>query len=141
MCSSRRDLRRVTRTPTTVGLALLAGATIVLVTGCATTDAAQGDMGDEEVFDEWDADDDGYLDEDEFTANVAWFSTYDEDGDGYLNPEEFSAVGEDFANVDDFDAYDLNGDRLVTVDEFNSKLFDDLDEDEDGLLSEDDWGM
>ena len=45
------------------------------------------------AFDEWDEDDDGFLDEDEFTAGV--FGGYDEDDDGILTEEEFGAYEED----------------------------------------------
>lgn len=50
-------------------------------------------FGAEGVFDDWDADADGTLTEDEFNTGV--FSSYDEDDDDYLDDNELSAFEDD----------------------------------------------
>ncbi|MFB6376099.1 MAG: hypothetical protein ABEN55_23935 [Bradymonadaceae bacterium] len=123
-------------------LALATGlAAIVGLSGCATAEAWEDDWGDDEVYAEWDEDDDDLLDQEEFTANVDWFEDYDEDDD-LLGREEFeTGPAEDFAAVDNFDDYDRDDDGDLTEDEFNAGLFEDFDEDDGDFLGEDEWGV
>ena len=49
--------------------------------------------GDNAAFDEWDEDEDGLLSEEEYGRGV--FGTYDEDDDGFLDEDEYGAFEED----------------------------------------------
>lgn len=129
----------------TLFVVLVAGAVSLLGVACeADYDEEAEEVGweDEEVFDDWDADDDDALSEEEFSDNVDWFESYDENDDGVLTEAEYqTGFAEDFGKASDFDTYDTDGNGEITEEEFNTGLFEDLDQDDDDLIGEDEWGV
>ena len=77
------------------------------------TDNMFGDYASEDIFGEWDKDEDGFLDNEEWNegfANTEWFNTYDE-----------------------------NDDQIVDNNEWNLGIFDDWDDDDDGSWNQDEY--
>ncbi|MFB6351381.1 MAG: hypothetical protein ABEN55_23940 [Bradymonadaceae bacterium] len=112
--------------------------------GCATLGIG-GDTADEwdddSVFHSWDHDDDGFLDQNNLVTNANWFDEYDEDGDGTLGTQEFrEGPSEELDDVGNFRSYDEDGNGEVTDSGFYDALFADLDENDDGKLSAEEWG-
>lgn len=98
-------------------------------------------------YDEWDVNDDEYLDEDEFLTaydDVGYYGTWDEDDDDALTLSEWEAGVDE--HLDAFEPGNLNdwdedGDGEISEDELHDGLFQLLDDDNDGLLGEDDWEL
>lgn len=104
--------------------------------GLATTASAQDDeVGDDELLNEFDDNEDGLLDEDEFGAGYDGFDQLDANEDGVLDNEEF---GDD---EEMFDNYDANDDGALGEDEFNGGTFDDMDANDDGFLDDEEFGI
>lgn len=100
----------------------------------------------EEDWSTWDADGDGFLDENEFyDTSYGWV---DADNDGLIEEEEwvesYDVLYSDYAAVDDFDAYDLDDDGFLDENEWvegwnESDWFNDYDLDDDELVDNDEW--
>ena len=91
--------------------AFLAALAVTLL-GFAGTASAEDDG-----FAEWDENEDGVLQEDEFNAGVddeSDYTEWDEDGDGMLNEDEY--------NAGVFDTMDNDDDGLIDDDEYDSDL-------------------
>ena len=119
-------------------------AILILIAGTAGLTACEEDpvepeFGlDQELFDDFDADADGFLDDVEFTAGFEdedVFGDLDADADGFLSEDEFD---NDLGEFDDFDA---NQDTVLNEDEFIGGTFDVFDTDADSLVDEDEFGI
>ena len=99
------------------------------------------DLGETEAFAEWDVDDDGVIDRREYAEHVALFEAYDVDGSGYLDEDEFNlGFARDFGSVaSDFGYYDTNGDGAIVASELHVGMFEDLDADNDGEIARSEW--
>ena len=92
-------------------------------------------------YDDWDADDDGLLSDNELNEGI--FNTYDADNDGILNNEEYDAWNTAWGgDYDYYDAWDVNNDDVLDYDEYyagigEAGVYNDWDVDNDGLFSED----
>lgn len=90
-----------------------------------------------DFHEDWDADADGALTDDEFGAGITEygvFERWDGDADGFLAEEEFGAsLGE----ADNFEEWDTDGDGMLSEDEFGEGLFGRYDEDVSGVLEDD----
>lgn len=64
------------------------------------------------------------------------FDDYDLDDDGIIDEDEWT---EGWADTEWFGDYDVDDDQLVSTDEFNEGLFDIYDEDDDELWDEDEY--
>lgn len=109
-----------------------------LILGLALSFAAGGAVAQEADFGSWDANGDGYLDEQEFGAGMSEsgvFSAYEEDDDGVIGEEEWNAIGTDIT----WDEWDSDGEYGLTEDEFGTSLYDSADVDDDNLVSEGEW--
>lgn len=85
---------------------------------------------------DWDSDDDNVLTEDEFKEGIEdtdLFDNFDGNDDDFLDGDEF-----DFAD-DWFDGWDSDTDDQLTDDEFFSGMFDEWDANDDGVLDEDEY--
>ncbi len=73
-----------------------------------------------------------------FTGNdYGAFNEWDLNNDGRLDNEEFEAVVDD---VGLFDSWDINDDGLIEDQELSSGVFDSFDADDDGLLDDEEYG-
>lgn len=104
------------------------------------------EIDEQDDFDLFDENDDGWWDNDEFNeATDEDFTSWDTDADGSLNQEEFYGVT--FGNAD------LDNDEMISEEEWNQGLennygefaeetdFDLFDEDEDGFLEMEEWNL
>lgn len=125
-------------------LAAVTAAMLASCAACVTTDAPlETNVGDEDAYTEWDVDDDGVINEEEFVANVQLFQQYDVDDSGYLDEDEFEdGFSLDFGpDVESFEYYDVDDNGVIGRAEFHHRLFDNLDIDDDGTLDRDEWGF
>ncbi|MBZ9731428.1 EF-hand domain-containing protein [Salegentibacter sp. JZCK2] len=97
------------------------------------------------IFAFTDADDDNFIDEDEFNLGFDGFfgnhidnnfSTFDSDADGFLNDAEFDAA---FADSTMFGTFDADDDNFVTETEFNTGIFNDRDFNDDDRIDADEF--
>lgn len=65
---------------------------------------------------------------------MAQFEEYDANDDSYIGEEEFSELGDER-----FSAYDADGDGIITEEEFAETEFSAYDEDDDDLWSEEEF--
>lgn len=127
-------------------------ATLLLVVfgawGCSSNGDVIGDepMGGGPVdtdFDDWDANDDGLLDEDEFGKGLAEkevFEKFDRNADERLDEQEFTVNAEDYGLVNvEFNAFDADGNDFIDGDEFESGLFDTYDTDDSDFIETDEF--
>lgn len=117
---------------------------------------------DENLYSEWDENDDSSLDETEFTSG--FYGYYDENDDSFLDEDEFSGLAksnyynamageseglsEDQINEDwdiyfprgaygfNFTQWDADGDGIINEGEFSTNLFGAWDEDDNDLIEE-----
>ena len=100
------------------------GAALAVLLAAATSGCAMGSGGDEEpgadlsLYDTWDADRNGMLDESEFGAGSA----------------------RSLGDIGDFAAWDADRSGALSEDEFYGGAYDVWDADRDGSLSEDEFG-
>lgn len=98
-------------------------------------------------FDEWDANNDSYLDEDEFFDaydEVGYYDEWNEDDDDSLSEMEWERGIDEHLGAYDSGVYsdwDLNGDGNVGQEEFQEGLFDLIDDNNDGQIGDDDWEL
>lgn len=122
----------------------------------------------ENNFNEWDADNDGMLNKEEFLKttfantdadddnginqgewNVGYdgffgnwtgddFATFDEDSDGILDNEEWNNV---FTDSDWFETFDADTNSMLTEDEWDTGLFNDWDANDDDMIDEDEYNL
>lgn len=115
-----------------------------------TDDVAVADTWDEDEFyttftgtnyyEDWDLDDDNFLDDDEFTTS--FYQTWDTDNDGMIEEAEWTTAVADY-NLEgaDWAAWDTDGDGFIETAEFDTG-FDNMgwytawDTDGDGLIEE-----
>ena len=119
-----------------LGAALAAGA-------CAP--AADPGVGLEPgAFGVWDANDDGFVDTNEFGANWVGtdeFGVWDANDDGFLDENEWGiGVGDNDAEFGLFDDWDTDNDNRLGVNEFGVGSFGVFDDNSDGLIDDDEWG-
>lgn len=84
-----------------------------------------------ESFDTADIDDSGEITKDEFygfITDAGIYADYDYDDDGFIDENEYDAIGLEY----DFDAWDVDDDDYLDDDEFYDGYFAAFDEDEDG---------
>lgn len=96
------------------------------------------------VFDTWDVDADGLVDQNEYRStfhNAGWFEAWDDDDDDLLSDDEFDVgvSGWGMADQDHFDAWDVNDDEVLDENEFSVGVFDAWDEDGDSRLTSDEY--
>lgn len=104
-----------------------------------------GDAYDED-WTTWDADGDGFLNDDEFyDTSYEWI---DADDDDLLSEDEWNEgyknLYGDYAGEEDFDVFDKDEDGFLNSDEWlegwnDSDWFSDYDLDDDGLVDNDEW--
>ncbi|HEX6983059.1 MAG TPA: hypothetical protein VF181_09885 [Balneolaceae bacterium] len=98
-------------------------------------------------FDEWDSNDDSFLDEDEFgTAfgEVGYYDDWDDDDDDTLSESEWEmGIDERLGAYDSgvYSDWDINGDGNLSESEFREGLFDLIDDNNDGQIGDDDWEL
>lgn len=99
-------------------------------------------IGETGLFNDWDVNDDGLFDDDELGDGI--FDMYDADDDGFLNNEEYSTwnTAWDGELEQDMDAWDVTDDNQLDDEEYytginDNGIFDEWDNDDDGLFSED----
>lgn len=127
----------------------------------------QAGVDDAGLFKEFDTDDNGYLTSDELRFGL--FEAWDQNNDTLLTEEEFARGSRQWFGSEDrygtFAAGDANGDRLIGYDEFldhalrihagwnqnadplldarefSSGLFEDQDQDDDGSVRDNEFGL
>lgn len=95
-------------------------------------------------YNTWDTDNDGAIEEAEWTTvtadynleNADW-ATWDADGDGLLEENEFDTG---FANYGWYDTWDVDNDNLVTEREYTDGIFGIWDENDDNMLDTNEFG-
>lgn len=97
----------------------------------------------EREYEDWDADGNELLDENEFAtayAEEGIFTDWDGNADGYLDADEWGE-GADEYDLDEeaYSMFDVNMDNQIDDNEFRNGLYTVLDGDGDGGLSEDEW--
>lgn len=65
------------------------------------------------------------------------YDDWDADGDGALSEDEFMTG---FGEVGAYDSWDEDGDGSLTEDEFNAGIFDSYDDDDSGVIEEPEFG-
>jgi hypothetical protein len=94
----------------------------------------------------WDANADGMIDRDEFSAGLGEnaYGEWDTDGDGMLSRDEYQAGVEGSDEADSFSAWDDNyagwdsdEDEMLSRDEYEEGLWSSFDSDEDDMWNED----
>lgn len=120
------------------------------------------------VFSDWDANDDEFLDNQDFletnwqlwdetdddrlnamewsTSMREWygesdygsFTDWDENGDGFVDAKEYEST---FANTNLWKGWDTDSDGVLNEDEFGSYIYSVYDNDGDGILSNDEWEL
>lgn len=91
------------------------------------------------AFDDWDTNQDAALDENEFTRGI--YNSWDTNMDDVLDEDEWD--GDNFLEMDDeqrFDAFDQNQDAVIDEDEYSIGMFDAYDMNDDDYLDEDEIG-
>ncbi|HEX6983057.1 MAG TPA: hypothetical protein VF181_09875 [Balneolaceae bacterium] len=100
------------------------------------------------TIEEWDYNDDLYLDEDEFQSaldDVGYYETWNYDGEDYLTEDEWNEGINDFFGAyhsDDFGTFadwDVDGDGLLSDDEFDEGVFETVDLNDDGQIEADEF--
>lgn len=91
------------------------------------------------------AQDGGLIDRGTFDTNLGdagIFGEWDDDGNGIINDTEFAAGSEDWGGDEQlsFGDWDLNDDDGIDQDEFADGSWNILDDNEDGMLAENEWG-
>lgn len=95
-------------------------------------------LADNGSFDQYDADGDGGLSEQEFMSSagdIGAFDNWDNNNDGLLEENEYSAIGLN----EDFDDWDDDDDGFLGGDEFYGSTYDAFDNNGDGLWQVDEW--
>ena len=98
------------------------------------------------IYEEWDADASGDLNQEEFQAGA--FDAWDTDDDEALSEDEFAGASEQWYEQNEagtFEEWDTNDNGLLDQDEFNqgaetTGLYDEWDANEDEALGEDEFG-
>ena len=96
------------------------------------------------AFGVWDANANGFLDQNEFGANWAGtgtFGVWDANDDGFLDENEWGVgVGNNAAEFGLFDDWDTDNDNRLAVSEFGVGSFGVFDDNRDGLIDNTEWG-
>ena len=122
--------------------ALAVGAALAVAACAPTMDPGAGlEPG---AFGVWDANDDGFLDTNEFGANWAGTGTlgvWDANDDGFLDENEWGVgVGNNTGEFGLFDDWDIDNDNRLAVNEFGPGSFGVFDDNRDGLIDDNEWG-
>lgn len=90
------------------------------------------------TFDDWDVDGDGVINESEYSTGL--FGTFDANDDGDITEEEWEQSF-DVENVYDgwYDAWDVNDDGVLDSNEFSAGLYDYYDANDNGVFDEQEW--
>ena len=105
---------------------------IILAGGAALADKSF------ESFDTADTNNDGEISKDEFyglVSDAGIYADWDADSDGFIEEEEFNELGLD----DDFDSWDADENSYLDTNEFYDGYFTAFDEDEDGHWNNYEW--
>lgn len=108
--------------------------------GTETQEMAQR-MGAAAPFEELDVNDDDRVTQDEFRAYAQQqgvFQRWDEDRNGSINEAEFRRIGID-SETGDFETWDEDGNGSLSVEEFFGSVFGAWDDNEDGHWDGGDW--
>lgn len=112
---------------------------ILLFTSCAVYP---------DTIDDWDYNDDLYLDNDEFQSaldDVGYYDAWNYDGEDYITEDEWNEGVDDFFGAyhsDDFGTFadwDVDGDGLLSDDEFEEGVFKTVDLNDDGQIVDDEF--
>lgn len=122
--------------------ALAVGAALTVAACAPTMDPGVGlEAG---AFGVWDANDDGFLDTNEFGANWAGTGTlgvWDANDDGFLDENEWGVgVGNNNDEFGLFDDWDIDNDNRLAVNEFGTGSFGVFDDNRDGMIDSNEWG-
>ena len=90
-------------------------------------------------YNEWDADADGFLSDDELNEGI--YGVYDEDDDGVFSEDEFNNWNTAWGGDYEYDAWDVNNDNVLDNDEFytgigDAGIYEGWDVDNDGLYAD-----
>ena len=91
-----------------------------------------------ESFDTADTNGDGEISKDEFyglVSDAGIYADWDADSDGFIEEEEFNEIGLD----DDFDTWDADENSYLDTNEFYEGYFTAFDEDENGHWNNYEW--
>lgn len=87
-----------------------------------------------QAFTDWDADQSGYIDDEEFGTGIGendYFGAWDENEDDQITEDEFGTVG--------FDNWDADDSGFIDEQEYNAGLFDTWDSDNTDYLDYSEW--
>lgn len=113
-----------------------------------TTFSANAQVYTENEFSAWDADNNEYIDDNEFNTvfeENEWYDEWDADRDGLLSEEEWNdglVTNYPAYTPDDYGTYadwDLNDNDVVEEDEWQGYTFDMWDEDDDGYITAEEY--
>ncbi|RDV11494.1 hypothetical protein DXT99_24485 [Pontibacter diazotrophicus] len=93
-------------------------------------------------FQIWDTDNDGMIEDIEWNAAVTDYgldeTDWDIDGDGYIEPTEFNTG---FPDTGWYEAWDTDGDGLIELREYTDGVFTIWDKDDDGVLDTTEYAL
>lgn len=88
------------------------------------------------VFDDWDTDDDGYINESEYATGL--FGVYDANDDGNITEEEWEMTfNEAWANDGGYNEWNVDNDPRLNQDEFSAGMFEYYDLNENSVIDKD----
>ena len=120
------------------------GLGVALGTGACAPTMDPGVGLDANSFGVWDANDDGFLDQNEFGSNWAGTGTlgvWDANDDGFLDENEWGVgVGNNRGEFGAFDDWDIDNDNRLAVNEFGTGSFGVFDDNRDGMIDSNEWG-
>ncbi|GHA72596.1 hypothetical protein [Cognatilysobacter bugurensis] len=115
------------------------GLSILLATGCASTQYAE-DTSADVGFADWDADRNGMIADAEFRAGFTqngWFNELDRDRDGRVTNEEFGMASTGWGlDGNAFATWDTNRDGVLDDGEFGTGAFSTWDRNRDSMLDD-----
>src|SRR5699024_7789843 len=98
-------------------------------------------------YEEWDSNNDTYLDSEEINTafyDVDYYDEWDDDDNDTLSETEWEMGVDEHLGAYDSGQYtnwDTNGDDKISENEFHEGLFNLIDDDNDNRIGEDDWNV
>ncbi|HEX6983060.1 MAG TPA: hypothetical protein VF181_09890 [Balneolaceae bacterium] len=98
-------------------------------------------------FDNWDVNNDDYLDEEEFYDaydEVGYYDEWDSDDDDSLSETEWEMAADEHLGAYDsgkFSDWDTDGNGMISEPELQEGLFELIDQDSNGQIGGDDWSL